>query len=90
MADDCSMYYEKCQKQCLPILCKYLNSSSDGASMRKEMKDPTLPSSYKPISLPNTDVKIFAKILPERLKPSLPKDLRGWVSCWDVSVKQMV
>lgn len=38
----------------------------------KEGKNPAVPMSYRPISLLNTDIKIYAKIFAERLKLVLP------------------
>lgn len=38
----------------------------------KPDKDPTLPSSYRPISLINTDIKIISKALATRLETILP------------------
>lgn len=49
----------------------------------KEGKGPAQCGSYHPIALLNTDLKLFAKILPNRLLPHLPslihKDQAGFV-----------
>lgn len=39
----------------------------------KEGKDPMAPESYRSISLLNTDINIFAKIIAGRVKPLMPR-----------------
>lgn len=43
----------------------------------KEGKDPTVCSSFRPISLIKEDIKIYARILAKRLKPSMPSLLQN-------------
>lgn len=40
--------------------------------LQKPGRDPELPASYRPISFPNSDYKLYAKILAEKLKLILP------------------
>lgn len=40
--------------------------------LHKPGRDPEHPGSYKPISLPNSDYKLYTKILAQRLKVILP------------------
>lgn len=65
-------------------MCTYFNALALGTTMPKEGllahitvlpkngKDHTVSSSYRPISLLNTDIKILAKILANRLQPIMP------------------
>lgn len=81
------LYYKKISKILVPKLCNYFNALGAGEMPReesllahitlifKEGKDPAAPGSYRQISLLNTDIKIFTKILADRLKVWLP----GWV-----------
>lgn len=52
-------------------------------SLLKPDKDPTSPSSYRPIAILNTDYKILAKVLANRLAPLVPElvhfDQNGFV-----------
>lgn len=62
------MYNESFQQGCLPAS---LNQASISLLLKKN-KDPTLCSSYRPISLLNADVKILAKVLARRIDLCLP------------------
>lgn len=74
------LYYKKLQETLIPIMCSYMNGIGENWEMRKEAleasiaiirkegRDSTLCSSYRPISLLNVDTKLFAKILADRLK----------------------
>lgn len=78
-------YYKKFSQILVSQMCKYFNSLTRGncippeallahiSVIPKEGKDPTTPQSYRPISLLNTDVKILAKILANRLKHLIPQ-----------------
>lgn len=86
-------------------MCRYFNAIAKGSPipptallahimvLLKEGKDHTLPQNYRPISLLNADVKIFAKILANRLKYLLPSvihpDQTGFITdldAWDNSL----
>lgn len=65
-------------------MCNYFNSIAGGNAippeallthisvLPKKDKDPTVPQSYRPISLLNVDITILAKILANRLKHPMP------------------
>lgn len=77
-------YYKKYSEVLTEPMCAYFTALASGTVMPKEAlmahitvlpkegKDHSMPGSYRPISLLNTDIKILAKILANRLKPILP------------------
>lgn len=89
-------YYAKFLPLLQNHMCRYFNSLATNHQippeallahitvLPKEGKDPTLPQSYRPISLLNVDIKIFAKIMANRLKHVLPSfihpDQTGFIS----------
>lgn len=74
------LYYKKIKDIIIPKMCSYMNGIGAKWEMRKEAleatitiilkegKDSTLCSSYRHISLLNTDTKLFAKVLAGRMK----------------------
>lgn len=68
-------YYAKFSPTLVNHMCRYFNSLAKGCNfppeallahisvIPKEGKDSTIPQSYRPISLLNTDIKILAKVL---------------------------
>lgn len=64
----CRMLQESNQNSKLPL---HMNSATISLIL-KPNKDPTLPSSYRPISLINVDTKIIAKTLALRLNTVIP------------------
>lgn len=76
-------YYKKYSEVLSNPMCAHFTALAFGTVMPsealmahitvlpKEGKDHTLPGNYRPISLLNTDIKILAKILANRLKPIL-------------------
>lgn len=79
-----SEYYKLFHQTLSPFLLETFNKAIRTSSFPKEMlgayvttipkqgKDPLLPESYRPISLLNTDLKIFAKLLAKRLQKMIP------------------
>lgn len=77
-------YYEKFLPLLIDPMSQYFNSLAKGTVIPpeallahitvilKEEKDPTIPHSYRPISLLNTDIKILANILAKQLKHFMP------------------
>lgn len=73
-------YLKKFREILSPRLCTYFNSLGERYGMSKEVsmatittilkegKESTLCSSYRPISLLNTDTKVFAKVLASRIR----------------------
>uniref|UniRef100_A0A8C5MBI0 Reverse transcriptase domain-containing protein n=1 Tax=Leptobrachium leishanense TaxID=445787 RepID=A0A8C5MBI0_9ANUR len=90
-----ALYYKKLGKTLIPQMVKTFNAllshdklhphtmSATIAVLPKEGKDPQLCSSFRPISLLNNDLKIFAATLAGRLKLVLPtlvgKDQVGFI-----------
>uniref|UniRef100_A0A8C5PGE3 Reverse transcriptase domain-containing protein n=1 Tax=Leptobrachium leishanense TaxID=445787 RepID=A0A8C5PGE3_9ANUR len=78
-------YYTTFAEQLTPHMLSLFNYLFDSGTAPPELlkasivtipkpgKDPTLCSNYRPISLLNVDIKIYAKILANRLAPLLPK-----------------
>uniref|UniRef100_A0A8C5MA27 Reverse transcriptase domain-containing protein n=1 Tax=Leptobrachium leishanense TaxID=445787 RepID=A0A8C5MA27_9ANUR len=77
-------YYKTFRKVLIPHLLKAFNALAQGQNLPpqalmanvtllpKEGKDPTNCANYRPISLLNTDIKLFAKVLATRLQPHIP------------------
>lgn len=77
-------YYTTFSTVLMNPMCRYFNSLTKGSIIPpeallahilvipKEGKDPTVPQSYRPISLLNTNIKILAKILANQLKYLMP------------------
>ena len=90
-----SLYYKRFGEILIPYFQDYMNSVGGGLGIReeslgahitligKEGKDLTICTSYRPICLINVDIKIYAKILAERIKPLMAglidKDQAGFV-----------
>uniref|UniRef100_A0A803K7A0 Reverse transcriptase domain-containing protein n=1 Tax=Xenopus tropicalis TaxID=8364 RepID=A0A803K7A0_XENTR len=78
-----TLYYKTHKNELTPILCDYFNSIDGKLNFHpqaneahiivipKQGKDPQQPASYRPISLINIDLKIYAKIIANRLKMHL-------------------
>uniref|UniRef100_A0A8C5PBN3 Reverse transcriptase domain-containing protein n=1 Tax=Leptobrachium leishanense TaxID=445787 RepID=A0A8C5PBN3_9ANUR len=78
------LYYKKFRTQLAPLLANVYNGFLEGNTPPKELlaasivvipkegKDPTTCTSYRPISLLNVDMKIYAKVLATRLSRHLP------------------
>uniref|UniRef100_A0A8C5R857 Reverse transcriptase domain-containing protein n=1 Tax=Leptobrachium leishanense TaxID=445787 RepID=A0A8C5R857_9ANUR len=78
------LYYKKFRTQLAPLLTNMYNGFLEGKSPPKELlaasivvipkegKDPSTCASYRPISLLNVDMKIYAKVLATRLSRHLP------------------
>lgn len=91
-----SNFYRTFKSMLAPVLLEVFNSASDTHTFPKEMlearivaipkpgKNPTSVQNYRPIALLNTDVKLYAKLISNRLGPILPKiinpDQVGFVS----------
>lgn len=91
-----ALYYKKFGDILVPKLCSYINGIGTKWAIRKEAlevaitiipkegKDTTLCVNYRPISLLNDDIKLFAKVMAGRLKPLMSElihtDQGGFVS----------
>ena len=90
-------YYRKFSDILVPRMCAYMNGIGMNWDIRREAleaaitiipkdgKDPSLCSSYRPISLLNADVELFARILAGRMKNIMNKlvynDQVGFIPC---------
>lgn len=91
-----SEYYQLFSSNLSPYLMQFFDATMSNASFPLEMlmariitlpksaKDPNMPPNFRPISLLNVDVKVYAKLLTNRLTNLLPKlinhDQVGFVS----------
>uniref|UniRef100_A0A8C5WBR9 Reverse transcriptase domain-containing protein n=1 Tax=Leptobrachium leishanense TaxID=445787 RepID=A0A8C5WBR9_9ANUR len=78
------LYYKKFRTQLAPLLANMYNGFIEGRKPPKELlaativvipkegKDPSTCASYRPISLLNVDMKIYAKVLATRMSRYLP------------------
>ena len=78
------LYYKTFQEKLISKFLEAFNSLKEGHQMRretlgahiavipKEGKDPTVCASYRPISLLNIDLKIFSKIIANKLATNIP------------------
>lgn len=77
-------FYKILAPYLVDTLCAVFNSLLDGQTLpayfnsalikvlHKQGRDPELPASYRPISLLNSDYKLFTKIVADRLKSIVP------------------
>ncbi|XP_053575276.1 stimulated by retinoic acid gene 6 protein-like [Bombina bombina] len=79
-----AQFYKSYSQELVPLLLRFFNTARQGGSFKREFleaeiimipkpnKDPSLCPNYRPISLINVDIKIYSKLIANRICKLLP------------------